>query len=49
VLGSVTPFLAPVAFFLLVDTLYVAVEERKLLEVFGEDYASYKKQVRRWV
>ena len=49
VLGSLTPFLAPIAFFLAVDTVYVGIEEKLMLEAFGEEYSAYKKKVRRWV
>ena len=48
-LGSLSPFLAPLAFFLTVNTIYVAVEEQTLSETFGDEFAAYKQQVRKWI
>ena len=48
-LGSVTPFLAAVAFFFMVNTIYVAVEEKSLEDEFGKKFEDYTRRVRRWI
>ncbi|HCE07252.1 MAG TPA: protein-S-isoprenylcysteine methyltransferase [Oxalobacteraceae bacterium] len=40
--------LVPV-FVLYIDRFQIAPEERALLSVFGSEYATYKKSVRRWL
>jgi len=42
-------FVAPVVFFLLVNTFVIPVEERKLLASFGNEYEHYRRTVRRWI
>ena len=49
VLGSLSPLLVLPLFFLIIRTQFIAVEERKLEEAFGEDYRAYKDGVRRWL
>ena len=48
-LGSVVAFLAPVAMFVTLGTLFIPHEEKSLEKPFGRGYADYKKRVRRWV
>ncbi len=48
-LGSLTPFIAPVFFVLIINKMVISVEEQMLEEAFGDDYRNYKKEVRRWV
>jgi len=42
-------YLGPLLFFLLIGRLQIQPEERALAEKFGEDYAKYKSNVRRWL
>ena len=49
VLGSVTPFLVPLIFYLIVVNAYMPHEEKYLEEVFGPRYLEYKRHVRRWL
>ncbi len=48
-LGSLSPFIAPVLFFAVINTLVIPHEERNLLAAFGNRYQSYLNAVRRWV
>ena len=34
---------------IVLDRLVIREEERRLAELFGEEYASYRKRVRRWL
>ena len=48
-LGSLTPFIIPIVFFVLMDKMFIRSEEAMLLKTFGERYMSYKSKVRRWL
>ncbi len=47
--GSLTPCLIVIVFPLLMDVIFIRVEERMLETTFGEAWLEYKKQVRRWI
>jgi protein-S-isoprenylcysteine O-methyltransferase Ste14 len=49
VLSSLTTFLASVIFYLVVNTVVIPFEEKRLQDVFGVDYEEYKRAVRRWM
>jgi len=46
---SLTPYLVVVAFAILIDRIYIKVEERMLAEKFGSDWKAYKERTRRWL
>ncbi|WP_116127243.1 methyltransferase family protein [Lewinella sp. IMCC34183] len=48
-LGSVSPLLGVVAFFLAANYWYIPFEEERLLEAFGEAYRTYQRRVARWL
>jgi protein-S-isoprenylcysteine O-methyltransferase Ste14 len=48
-LGSLITFVFPIVLLLILDQLYIPVEERKLEETFGKEYLEYKQRVRRWI
>jgi len=48
-LGSLTPWIAVPAFVLLVDRMYIAVEERMLEARFGSAWRDHRAAVRRWL
>lgn len=48
-LGSVTPFLVVPVFAVLMEVVFIRVEERMLEESFGEAWVGYKDAVRRWI
>lgn len=48
-MGSLTPFLVIPLFVLLIDRLFIRVEEGMLAERFGQNWLAYKAGVRRWL
>jgi protein-S-isoprenylcysteine O-methyltransferase Ste14 len=41
--------LAPLSFFIFMNRVQIVREERALQAAFGDEYASYKRRVRRWI
>jgi protein-S-isoprenylcysteine O-methyltransferase Ste14 len=48
-LSSLSAFIAPILFFLIVNTTIIPFEENRLQRNFGTDYEKYKGSVRRWL
>ena len=48
-LSAAWPLLGPVLFVLYIDRFQIRPEERVLTELFGTEYASYSRRVRRWI
>lgn len=48
-LGSLSPFLVVAVFAVILETVFIQVEEKMLRDTFGEVYAAYAKTVRKWV
>ncbi len=48
-LGSLITFIFPVIFIILMEKIFIPVEEKNLETAFGEKYLDYKKKVRRWI
>jgi protein-S-isoprenylcysteine O-methyltransferase Ste14 len=48
ILGSLTSFIYPVIFFVLAN-LMIPYEEKKLKQLYGNEYINYKRSVRRWI
>jgi len=48
-LRSLTPFFVIPVFVALMEIVFMRVEERMLEEKFGENWAEYRKSVRRWI
>ncbi len=48
-LGSLTAFLFPILLFLAANFLIIPPEERNMEQMFGEQYAKYRRHVRRWL
>jgi len=48
-LESLSPFLMIPVFFVVIQIYYIRAEERMLEETFQDGWASYTKQVRRWI
>ena len=49
ILSSLSAFIAPVIFFLVVNTIIIPFEENRLQKNFGIEYEKYKASVRRWL
>jgi protein-S-isoprenylcysteine O-methyltransferase Ste14 len=48
-LSSISSFIAPLIFFLVVNTVIIPFEENRLQKNFGIEYERYKGSVRRWI
>jgi protein-S-isoprenylcysteine O-methyltransferase Ste14 len=48
-LSSLSAFIAPIMFFLVVNTIIIPFEENRLQKNFGIEYERYKGSVRRWI
>ena len=48
-LSSLSPFIAPLIFFLVVNTIIIPFEENRLQKTFGMNYERYKGSVRKWI
>ena len=49
ILSSLSAFIAPILFFLVVNTIIIPFEENRLQKNFGIEYERYKRSVRRWL
>jgi len=47
--GSAPGLIVVAAFVVYIDHIQIAQEENVLTEIFGEHYAAYRRQVRRWL
>jgi len=47
-LGSLTAFIAPLGFFLVMQAVFIPLEERSMSQTFGEEYTLYRKKARMW-
>ena len=47
--GTVISFIFPVIFVVLMEILFIPLEESKLKSSFGQNYLDYLKKVRKWV
>jgi protein-S-isoprenylcysteine O-methyltransferase Ste14 len=48
-LGSLTPWIIVPLFAILMDQVFISVEERMLQAKFGQAWSEYTAQVRRWI
>jgi protein-S-isoprenylcysteine O-methyltransferase Ste14 len=48
-LSSLSTFIAPIVFFLVVNTIIIPFEENRLQKNFDSEYERYKRSVRRWL
>jgi protein-S-isoprenylcysteine O-methyltransferase Ste14 len=49
ILSSLSAFIAPIMFFLVVNTIIIPFEEKRLQKNFGIEYERYRRSVRRWL
>jgi protein-S-isoprenylcysteine O-methyltransferase Ste14 len=47
--GTISTFLFPILFVILMEFLFIPFEEKNLDRIFGLEYSDYKKKVRRWI
>jgi len=48
-LGSLITFAFPIIFIIIMEKLFIPLEEKNLEKRFGNQYIDYKKNVRRWI
>jgi len=48
-LGNIYSFLGPILYVWYISTYQIKPEEEALLKLFGEEYTSYCRKVRRWI
>ncbi len=48
-LGTLTPFIVVLVFGVLMEFVFIRVEEPMMEEAFGEAWRTYKAKVRRWI
>ena len=48
-LGSLIAFVFPIVFAILMELLFIPLEEKNLRQAFGAEYADYRKKARRWI
>jgi len=48
-LGTVIAFFAPLAFYIIVNEVFIPYEERSMELIFGDGYRAYQARVRRWL
>jgi protein-S-isoprenylcysteine O-methyltransferase Ste14 len=48
-MGSLTPYSVIFVFVVLMEIVFIRVEERMLEEKFGGAWSAYKGKVRRWI
>ena len=48
-LGSLSPFLVPPMFVIVISKIFIPMEEANMSAKFGEEYRTYQTQVRRWI
>ncbi len=48
-LGSISPYVVVLMFAILMDIIFIRVEEEMLSETFQEEWRQYKSKVRKWI
>ena len=48
-LGSLITFIFPIIFFIIINWLFIPIEENNMKQKFGNRYLEYKNKVRRWI
>lgn len=47
-LGSLITFIFPILFFIIINWLFIPIEEKNMENKFGKNYIKYKNKTRRW-
>ncbi len=48
-LGSLTAFVFPIIFIIIIENKFISLEEKNLENKFSQEYLDYKEKVRRWI
>ena len=49
ILGSIITFVIPIFFVMLMEIMFIPLEEKNLEQAFGKKYSDYKMKVRCWI
>jgi len=49
ILGSLITFLTPIVFFIIMQIVFIPLEEKSMEKTFGQKYLDYKNHVRCWL
>lgn len=49
ILGTISPFLVVVGFIILIDRIFIRMEEQMLSKRFGDDWRAYAARTGRWI
>ena len=47
--GALIAFIFPIVFIVLMEILFMPLEEKNMEKTFGKEYIKYKNKVRRWI
>jgi protein-S-isoprenylcysteine O-methyltransferase Ste14 len=48
-LQSIFTFIPSIVFIILIEKVFIPIEEKNLAKQFGKEYKRYKNKVRRWL
>ena len=48
-LGSLITFIFPIIFFVIIEWIFIPLEEKNMEKIFGKKYIEYKTKVREWI
>lgn len=48
-LGTLSPFILPLAFFIIMNASFIPTEEKNLQKAFGKRYIEYSETTRKWI
>jgi len=48
-LGSISSLISSILFIIIIESMFIPMEEKNLEKKFGNEYIDYKKRVRRWI
>jgi len=49
ILRSLITFLFPIVFIIIIETIFIPIEEKDMEKVFRKEYQNYKNKIRRWI
>lgn len=49
IMGTLSPLIVVPVFYILMEVVFIRVEEAMLAEQFGQEWVSYRTEVRKWI
>jgi len=47
--GSIITLITPIIFIIIIEFLFIPLEEKNMIKKFGKKYLNYKRKVRKWI